>query len=225
MIRTAAIASLLALAILPATAQTPQLTGNWTFLADVLGTPIYARLTLNQQGDKLTGDLNGDKLEGTVTGNQIHFVSKDNGGGSDTVQGTLSNGTITGDYIEVDGNDLSHPAHYTFTATLAPPLQHLAPQRHDFTPTIFYRQFSPFYKPVLTVNPGDTIHTTTVDAGGTDEHGVNRVLGGPAPSTFKEHNRETRSSSTWFASNSTATTPSATTTSSAAYSTPTWPSK
>jgi len=31
---------------------------------------------------------------------------------------------------------------------------------------------------VLTIAPGDTIHTTTVDAGGTDEKGVTRVLGG-----------------------------------------------
>jgi hypothetical protein len=30
----------------------------------------------------------------------------------------------------------------------------------------------------LTVSTGDTIHTTTVDAGGTDEKGVIRVLGG-----------------------------------------------
>ena len=51
-------------------------------------------------------------------------------------------------------------------------------QRHDFTPTVFYRQFSPANKPVLSVSPGDTIHTTTVDAGGTDEKGVTRVLGG-----------------------------------------------
>ena len=176
MIRTAA-AFLLALATLAATAQNQQFTGNWIVTADVFGTPIYARITLNQQGDKLTGNFNGDKLEGTVTGTQIHFVSKDNEGGSDTVQGTLRNGTLAGDYIEIDGSNPSHPEHYTFTAVLAPPLQH-STQRHDFTPTVFYRQFSPFYKPVLTVNPGDTIHTTTVDAGGTDEKGVRRVLGG-----------------------------------------------
>jgi amidase len=53
-----------------------------------------------------------------------------------------------------------------------------APQRHDFTPSTFYRQFSATNKPVLVVFPGDTIHTTTVDAGGTDEKGVTRVLGG-----------------------------------------------
>jgi amidase len=43
---------------------------------------------------------------------------------------------------------------------------------------VFYRQFSATNKPVLNVSPGDTIHTTTVDAGGTDEKGVTRVLGG-----------------------------------------------
>jgi amidase len=178
MIRTTAIASLLALAILPATAQTPQFTGSWIVTTELFGTPIYGRITLEQQGNKLTGNFNGDKLEGTVTGNQINFVSKDNESGSDTVQATLKNGVLTGDYTEVDSSNPTHPEHHSFTAVLAPPLQHPTPQRHEFTPTVFYRQFSPLYKPVLTVNPGDTIHTTTVDAGGTDEKGVRRVLGG-----------------------------------------------
>jgi acetamidase/formamidase len=52
------------------------------------------------------------------------------------------------------------------------------PKRHEFAPTIFYRQFSASNKPVLQIAPGDTVRTTTVDAGGTDEHGVKRVLGG-----------------------------------------------
>jgi acetamidase/formamidase len=52
------------------------------------------------------------------------------------------------------------------------------PQRHEFVPTTFYRQFSAANKPVLTIAPGDTVHTTTVDAGGTDEKSVTRVLGG-----------------------------------------------
>ena len=178
MIRTTITACLLVLACLPATAvQTPQFTGTWIVSVDLFGTQIYTRITLDQQGDKLTGNFNGDKLEGAVTGNQIHFVSKDNEGGSDTVQATLQNGTLAGDYIEVDGSNPTHPEHYIFTAVLAPPLQH-SNKRYDFTPTVFYRQFSPFNKPVLTVNPGDTIHTTTVDAGGTDEHGIRRVLGG-----------------------------------------------
>ena len=105
MIRIASTVCLLALATPTATAQAPQFTGNWIVTADLFNTPIYARFTLEQQGDKLTGNFNGDKLEGTVTGNQIHFVSKDNEGGSDTVQGTLQNGTLTGDYTEIDSSN------------------------------------------------------------------------------------------------------------------------
>jgi acetamidase/formamidase len=51
-------------------------------------------------------------------------------------------------------------------------------ETHEFVPTVFYRSWSPMNKPVLTVKPGDTIHTTTVDAGGTDEKGQRRVMGG-----------------------------------------------
>src|SRR5215831_15786480 len=47
-----------------------------------------------------------------------------------------------------------------------------------FIPKTFYRQFSPLTPPVLHIWPGDTIHTTTVDAGGTDERGVRRSFGG-----------------------------------------------
>ena len=52
------------------------------------------------------------------------------------------------------------------------------PQRHEFVPTTFHRQFSASIPPVLRIWPGDTVHTTTVDTGGTDEKGVTRVLGG-----------------------------------------------
>ena len=58
-------------------------------------------------------------------------------------------------------------------------------ETHEFVPTVFYRSWSPMNKPVLTVKPGDTIHTTTVDAGGTDEKGQRRVMGGnPATGPF-----------------------------------------
>jgi len=163
---------------LSSAAQTPTLTGKWIVTSDYFGTPSLARLTLEQQGAKLTGNFNGDKLEGTVTGNEITFTSKDEDGGSDTLHGIWKNGAISGDIVEIDSSNPTHPDHFTFTAILAAPLEHPTPQRHDFTPTVFRRQFSPLYPPVLTVNPGDTIHTTTVDAGGTDEHGIRRVAGG-----------------------------------------------
>jgi acetamidase/formamidase len=176
--RTILAACLLSLAASCAAQTTPTLTGKWIVTSDIHGTRVYQRLTLEQQGTKITGDFGGDKLEGTLTGTELNFVSKDEDGGSDTVHAAWKNGTLTGDITEIDTASPTHPDRFTFTATLAPPLEHHTPQRHDFTPTVFYRQFSPSNMPVLTVNPGDTIHTTTVDAGGYDEHGVHRVLGG-----------------------------------------------
>jgi acetamidase/formamidase len=75
-------------------------------------------------------------------------------------------------------DDPAHPETHKFTAELVPPRRAGAPQHYEFVPTTFYRQFSAANKPVLTIAPGDSVHTTTVDAGGKDEKGVTRVLGG-----------------------------------------------
>jgi acetamidase/formamidase len=163
-------------ALLPA--QSPAVTGRWFATSDFYGTPINFSMKLSQQGDKLTGDFDGDKLEGTLTGNALHFLAKDEHGGTEELTATLQSGIISGSIVFVDGDDKEHPTTHQFTATLVPQRRTGAPQRHEFTPSTFYRQFSAANKPVLVVSPGDTIHTTTVDAGGTDEKGVTRVLGG-----------------------------------------------
>jgi acetamidase/formamidase len=159
-------------------AQLPAVTGRWTTTADFYGTPLNFPMELNQQGDKLTGDFGGDKLEGGLTGNSIHFLAKDEQGGTEELTATVQAGVISGTIVFVDAGDREHPSSHQFTAKLVPKRSTAPPQRHDFTPTVFHRQFSAANKPVLTVSPGDTIHTTTVDAGGTDENGVTRVLGG-----------------------------------------------
>ena len=154
------------------------LTGRWVVTIDFYGTPQIGQMELNQQSDKLTGKFGGDKLEGTIKGNTIHFLAKDEEGGSEEINATLQNGAMAGTAVLIDGSDLSHPTTHQFSAKLVPSRRAGPPQHHEFTPTVFYRQFSPLNKPVLTVWPGDSIHTTTVDAGGADEKGVTRVLGG-----------------------------------------------
>jgi len=154
------------------------LTGRWTVKADFYGTPLYAQLELKDEGGKLTGKFWGDKLEGTVTGNAVHFVAKDEQGGTSECTATIKDGVISGTIVHKGADDPEHPDTHSFTATMAPARKAGAAQRHEFTPTKFYRQFSALNEPVLRVAPGDTIHTTTVDAGGTDEKGVTRVLGG-----------------------------------------------
>ena len=154
------------------------LNGRWTVTSDFHGTTIYFKLELEQRGDKLTGNFDGDKLEGTVNGPAVQFLAKDDHGGSEDAKATVRGGTISGTIVFVGGDDPTHPETHPFTATLVPARKGGPAQRHEFTATVFYRRFSPENKPVLTVQPGDTIHTTTVDAGGTDEKGVTRVLGG-----------------------------------------------
>jgi amidase len=154
------------------------LTGRWLVTSDFKGTTLYFRLNLEQQGAKLTGDFDGDKLEGTVTGNAVRFLAKDEHSGSEDVKATLLGNSMSGTVNFIDADNPDHPDTYEFTATLVPPRPSGPAKRHEFVPTTFYRQFSPHNKPVLTIAPGDTIHTITVDAGGTDEKGVTRVFGG-----------------------------------------------
>ena len=162
----------------PAAASGGALAGRWIVTTDFYGTPIYFGMLLEQQGEKLTGTFDGDKLEGTATGKSIHFLAKDENGGTEEATGTIEGGTITGTIVFKSGDDPTHPETHAFAAKLNPTSRAGAPKRHEFSPTTFYRRFSAENKPVLTVAPGDTIHTTTVDAGGADEKGVARVLGG-----------------------------------------------
>lgn len=171
-------ACLLASTALSCAAQkTPDLNGRWLVAFDFNGTTLYNSAQLEQHGKAITGKFTGDPLsEGSIEGNRLHWRSRDNEGTTDEVTATFADGRITGDLLEVPAG--GKPRHFGLVMTPAPPVRHDAPKRHEFKPTVFYRQFSPFNKPVLTVAPGDTIHTTTVDAGGNDENGVQRSLGG-----------------------------------------------
>lgn len=154
------------------------LTGHWIADLNYLGSHLYDNFDLQQQGDNLTGKFHGDPIEGAVKGSEFQFTVKGNDGSSRQAKGTVQDGTLHGEVLDTDPNSPAKPVTYTFVASRRPPRPTAPPQQHEFTPTVFYRQFSPFYPPVLTVNPGDTIHTTTVDAGGTDHDNVTRVLGG-----------------------------------------------
>src|SRR5256885_4740013 len=129
-------------------------------------------MELKQQGEKLSGNFDGDKLEGTLKGNSIYLLAKDEQGGTDEGKGTLAGATITGTIVFTHADDAAHPQTHKFTAELVPARRTGTPQRHEFVPATFYRQFSAANKPVLTMAPGDSVHTTTVDAGGmrSEEH-------------------------------------------------------
>jgi acetamidase/formamidase len=155
------------------------LSGNWLLTSDLYGTAAYERMELKQDGAVVTGMFTGDKItSGEVRGGTLHLVSTSEDGSTSDVNATLEGSVLAGTAVQTDPKDKDHPFKFTFKATRILPVERRSPQRHEFSPTVFYRQFSPANKPVLTIAPGDTVHTTTVDAGGADEKGVNRVLGG-----------------------------------------------
>lgn len=156
----------------------PQVAGRWMVSTDFYGTALDFSFELKEEGDKITGTFQGAKLEGTLTGNSLHFLAKDSQGGTEECTTVVQGVTMSGSIIFTNALDSAHPVTHRFKAQLLPQRRAGPPQRHEFTPTTFYRQFSAANQPVLTISPGDTIRTTTVDAGGTDERGVTRVLGG-----------------------------------------------
>jgi len=164
-------------AVAQASGSGASVSGVWIVTGDVYGTTTYFRLNLQQKGSAVTGTVGGQKAEGTLSGNALHLVATANGDTS-VIDATLADGTLSGTEVQTDPADKDHPRLAKFIAVPVPSRPSDPPQKHDFTPTVFYRQYSPSNAPVLTVNPGDTIHTTTVDAGGVDEQGVHRVRGG-----------------------------------------------
>jgi amidase len=156
----------------------PNVSGGWIATGNVFGTTFYFRFQLQQNGASVTGTIGGQKAQGTLEGNALRVLATQKDGSTAEISATVGNGSLAGSETQTDAADKSHPRVIQFTATPIPARPAGPPQRHEFAPTVFYRQYSPSNAPVLTVNPGDTIHTTTVDAGGTDEHGVRRVLGG-----------------------------------------------
>jgi acetamidase/formamidase len=161
----------------PAFAQTAApLAGKWAVSLDNHGTPIYLPMDLKQDGAAISGTMFNDKAEGSFANGLLH-VTATNPRTTAVAEAKVSGGAMTGQ-LTVTNKDEPTPEHYAFTATKMAAPRVGPPQRHEFTPTVFHRQFSPNNPPVLHVFPGDTIHTTTVDAGGSDENGKQRVLGG-----------------------------------------------
>ena len=172
-------AALACAAPLAAQAQTAQVAGRWIVTVDYFGTPTIWTLDIKQDGNRISGDLTGDVLTGTVKGSEIRFLAKDTVGGSEDVTARLVNGRIAGEMILVDGGEPARTPHrLSFTAERALQPNGAAPRRHEFVPDRFHRQFSALNPPVLHVNPGDTIHTTTIDAAGIDAQGVRRAAPG-----------------------------------------------
>lgn len=150
---------------------------RWLLTADFYGSTRYFRLDMDRHdAAHVTGSFSGTALTGSLDGGHLVLHGKDPDGSTTEIDATLTGESLTGKIGGVNPGE--PPLSFAFKAEVVKPLAKGTPKTHEFTPTVFYRQFSPFYEPVLTVKPGDTIHTTTVDAGGTDGQNIKRIAGG-----------------------------------------------
>jgi amidase len=163
----------ISLLVTTAASAASDLSGNWELTGTYLGSAIYGHLNLKETGEKLTGDFDGLALEGTLRADQLQIsVTRSNGEAFGTFQGKLlASGKLEGTALWVENRQV------TWSAML-PVKQRAESQTHDFVPKEFHRLFSDAIPPVLRIVPGDTVRTTTVDAGGMDSQGVRRSQGG-----------------------------------------------
>ncbi|MGJ5819320.1 acetamidase/formamidase family protein [Paludibaculum fermentans] len=159
-------------------AQTTTVSGRWLVTADFHGTPLHYILELAQQKDALTGKFDGNPLEGGLLNGALEFFAKDERGNTTRCTARVAAGSMAGSLTFTDVGDPQYPTTRPFTARPVSSRSAGGPRRHDFQPKVFHREFSAANTPVLTIAPGDSVHTTTVDASGIDEKGVTHVLGG-----------------------------------------------
>ena len=156
---------------LPLLASAADVTGRWNLRLIRFGEDSSAgRMELKAEGAKVSGTINEMKVNGTVDGDHLHLrATRPDGKECCTFDGRVDAGEIAGTLKE-GADEFGWKALRVQAA--APP------QTRVFEPTVFQRNFSGAIPPALHISPGDTIQTTTVDAGGRDAKGARRSVGG-----------------------------------------------
>jgi len=143
--------------------------GDWLLTTISFGAPQYQRLELKVDGEKVTGRSGNLTIEGTLRNGRIELEGKRPNG---SIAGKLS-GTLDGDTMKGEGTRGDTPVTWT-----ARRFKTAAPQTRRFEPTEFHNYFSSTIPPALTIFPGDTVESWSVDSGGGDAQGKRRSNGG-----------------------------------------------
>jgi acetamidase/formamidase len=153
-------------------ASAADVTGTWNLHLIRFGEEFAAaRVELKLDGAKVTGTLNELKLAGTLEGDRLRITAtRPDGKEFGVLEGRVQADEIAGTVKQGD-DEFGWKARREKVAAAAP-------RTHTFDPTTFHRAFSGAIAPALHIHPGDTIKTTTVDAGGRDAKNTRRSMGG-----------------------------------------------
>ena len=124
--------------------------GDWVFVMD--GDRQPQRVVLAADGDSLRGEVYGQRFAATLAGQRLTFRV-----GSFRWRGMLA-GDSLGGWLGVDPDSSAWRA-----VRFRPPA---VQRRLEFAPQRYVRELRTAIAPALRIFPGDTVHTTTVDAGG-----------------------------------------------------------
>jgi amidase len=158
---------------------------TWIVTLDLWGNRTHQTLTLREDGATLDGDLDGDKVTGSRSGNALTFSALGQNGDRYLFGARVDGALMHGSADFPDTNNAQARARHTFSARRVPQRPPGPARRIVFAPSDYANTFSAERMPVLTIWPGDSVATTTVDSGGVDEKGVTRALyGNPQTGPF-----------------------------------------
>ncbi len=147
-------------------------TGRWIFYLSRFGEECATiRVELRTEGSNLSGTLNALRLQGSVSDDYLTISATR----PDGEEWGKFEGKTNGDIISGTAKQLK--AEFAWRARREPAMDR-APKTHTFEPTSFPRVFAGNIAPVLHINPGDVVKTTTLDAGGWDCKGIRQCVGG-----------------------------------------------
>lgn len=168
----------------PACAATP-VDGQWILAVNRFGNLEYSTLTLRSQGRLISGDWDGDAARGSWSGNVLKLTVTDARSATYRFEARLVDGKLHGTADYPDNNFPDKRICFNLTARRVPDRPAGGPRVVDFVPTDFANIYSAERAPVLTLWPGDTLRTSTIDSGGVDSVGRTRALfGNPQTGPF-----------------------------------------
>jgi len=173
-------------------ASAAEVTGKWVaeITSPTLLEPIYARVTLSQTGDTISGSWGTSTLKGTVKGTILTLTLTDSEGrdagaltgklAGDTAEGsgTMAGAGRRGGGAAAGGRaPVPQEIAWKLTKEPTPPAK---PRDINYEPTTFQAYYFAGNKPGIHIFPGDIVHTWAPDSAGTDKTLKRVALGGDA---------------------------------------------
>ncbi|GMV31862.1 MAG: hypothetical protein AMXMBFR59_39870 [Rhodanobacteraceae bacterium] len=158
---------------------------SWLLTLDLWGNPNYLALELERDGSQLSGSLAHETVSGDIRGDRVRLTAVAADGTRCTYEGRRDGDRLQGEADCPDTNHANRRAQHRFSARRLPARPAGAPRTHTFEPSGYANTFSAEREPVLTIWPGDSVRTKTIDSGGVDEHGNTVALyGNPQTGPF-----------------------------------------